>query len=158
MGFCYTDTGLLCCDICGRHGGVRKIRCPFGWCGPCAACPDCRKDPDKKKYFSAAHHRESGCEREHARFAASEKLRYDLINAGRAVRCSALSVKVGKRDKVHVLFAKKDGSCIGFYMSAETYHAFPLAEPKTPEDYRRHGKLTKAPAEFHFGGTTKRAA
>lgn len=48
MGFSYsinprTGRQSLACDFCGTSGGVRKIRCPYGYCQAWATCPACRK-------------------------------------------------------------------------------------------------------------------
>ena len=69
MGYCYDQHNRLCCDICGKAGGVRKIKCPVNWCQPVAACEPCRKAkkhiPDDKH----AHCRE--IQAEHARQLAA---------------------------------------------------------------------------------------
>lgn len=94
MGFCYQGK-LLCCDHCGHAGGVRKMRCPFGYCPSVAFCAECRKN--KKDYLSKAKHREMGCEVAHAKFilmvaadaakrAAGEKAYYS--NTTRNDRCA----------------------------------------------------------------------
>ena len=47
MGYSYTvhpgghDT--LDCDACPTTGGVRKHRCPVGWCPSIALCTSCAK-------------------------------------------------------------------------------------------------------------------
>jgi len=45
VGFTYCE-GRLCCDFCDAHGqsaGVRRMRCPYGYCQDWATCADCRK-------------------------------------------------------------------------------------------------------------------
>lgn len=153
MGYCYTKSGLLCCDICGRSGGVRKRKCPFGYCQPIAACPSCKKE--RAKIFTKEHHRERGCEKRSLELKAKLKKEAELLESGQAVRCSAMGVREGSEYKVHVLFRKKDKTCIGFYMSKETYDALPLSKPFTPDDYRQHGELIPAPPEFNYGVTSK---
>lgn len=55
MGYCYTASGKLVCDGCGRDGGVRRRTCPhtvlcdslrgarsrLPWCSAQALCKDC---------------------------------------------------------------------------------------------------------------------
>ncbi len=48
MGFSYglnykTGKYQLACDFCGNIGGVRKIKCPYGYCQPYAVCLECKK-------------------------------------------------------------------------------------------------------------------
>ena len=148
MGYSYSR-GLLCCDICGKTGGVKKYRCPFGYCQAVAACPTCRKNHTKT--FGKAFHREMGCERRHQEFRQHEQERDDMIAAGGAVRCSALS---GPDEMVHVLFRTKTGT-VGYYMSHHTYDAIDLFTNSTPDDYRKHGPIREAPAEYFNGTTTK---
>jgi hypothetical protein len=56
MGFCYTQSGQLCCDVCGNAGGVRKIKCPVNWCQATATCESCKP---KVKAFDHSSCRES---------------------------------------------------------------------------------------------------
>ena len=90
MGYTYDSSGLLCCDICGNSGNVKRYKCPFGWCQPIAACPHCRKE--KAVYFSKKHHREAGCEKASAEFHERERTKYLLLQDGEWIRCSALRV------------------------------------------------------------------
>ena len=155
MGYSYRKnyaTGRLelCCDICGKSGGVRKYHCPFGYCPPIAACQECRKNPEHKHHFSKKFHREHGCEKLHLEFTAKEEKKYNLIDNGIPVRCSALN----KDNKIHVLFHfkadPKSGvmSTVGYYMSKATYDAIPLGEVATPDDFRKFGTLEEAPNSF----------
>ena len=153
MGYCYTNDGQLCCDICGA-AGARKYRCPFGYCPAIAACPKCRKD--RAELFGRAAHRKAGCEAGHNQFQAELDERKALLLAGLPVRCSALGgCDPHGNDRVHVLFKRQDGSCEGWYMPRETYHALPLGNNTTPDDYRKHGHLEAAPDDFGSGRTTK---
>ena len=150
MGYSYerTSTGhkALCCDICGKAGGVRKIKCPFGYCQAVATCSDCKKT---KAEELRQHHITNRCEELHNKFQAEEKRKADLIASGKPVRCSAL--QFNDPSMVHVLFQMKDGT-IGYKMSRETYHAIELGVPATPDDYRKHGKLEDAPSDFYAPG------
>ena len=67
------------------------------------------------------------------------------------MRCSALQ---DDDDRVHVLFQTLAGH-IGYYMAPATYHAIPMGETATPDDYRKHGELIPAPPDFGHGRTTK---
>lgn len=72
MGYSYDQFRRLSCDRCGRvGGGVKKRRCPWGYCPPPALCNDCR-DADAQS-LSREHHRELGCEDNHNRFVARER-------------------------------------------------------------------------------------
>lgn len=146
MGYSYVG-GSLCCDFCDMPGGVRKYRCPFGYCQALAACPPCRKT--HARVFTKEAHRELGCEKYHEEFVARQALEKLLLAKGQAVRCSALSIKHNGKDVVHVLFKKADGACVGFYMDHTTYDAIPILTPATPKDYREFGILRKAPADYH---------
>lgn len=73
-----------------------------------------------------------------------------IIANGGAVRCAALGLDDGL---VHVIFRTSAGD-IGFYMSPEAYHAFPLLQTTTPDDYRRYGELLPAPADFQYEPAT----
>lgn len=146
MGYSYerTSTGhrALCCDICGKAGGVRKQKCPFGYCQAVAACPECRK---AKATELRHYHVTNECEKKHNEFQATEKRKTDLIASGAPVRCSAL--QYNDPSMVHVLFRTRDGT-VGFKMTRETYHAIELGVPATPDDYRKHGTLEPAPDDF----------
>ena len=148
MGYSYTrghnGRHLLDCDVCGNAGGVRKIRCPFGYCQAVAICASCKKK--HPEVVSAATHREHGCEKNHNDFAAREKAEKALLHSGRVVRCSALGTDDGR---VHVLFKTLTGY-VGFYMSEETYNSIPLLVNATPEDYEVFGKLDPAPVDFVY--------
>jgi len=150
MGYIYGHDGRLACDYCGATGGVRKHRCPFGWCQAYAACPACRKK--HARHFTKATHRARGCEQKHLELEAERERERELLAAGEAARCSALQAGEGR---VHVLFKRADGTTTGFYMSQPTYRSLPLVEPFTPDDYRQHGELEAAPPTFHGGATTK---
>ena len=143
MGFCYQGR-LLVCDICGAVGGVRKIKCPAGYCQSVAQCPECRRTKRLKREHPDYH---KDCAARHAEFGAKMAKREALIEAGVSVRCSALSVS---DTKVHVLFqTNKEGATIGYYMTPEVYASIPLLESVSPEDYRAFGELTEAPANYY---------
>ena len=44
MGYSYDMSNRLACDMCSKSGGVRKHKCPFGYCPPLAMCADCARD------------------------------------------------------------------------------------------------------------------
>jgi hypothetical protein len=150
MGYCY-EGKKLCCDICGK-AGARKMKCPFGYCPAPAACPECRKTHAAR--FTKAAHVKMGCDAKHNAYMADLKSVADLKAAGKFVRCSALGVDSSKKlyensEAVHVLFSNSD-STIGYYMTADTYHAIKLYAA-TPEDYEKIGPLMPAPSDFHHG-------
>ena len=155
MGYCYDHDGRLCCDICSRSGGVRRHKCPFGWCPPIAVCPECRSE--HKHLFTKAHHRKNGCEVRSEIFNRQQRSRQVLIEQGYYVRCAALRVD----DQVHVLFQGKDGT-IGRYMPESVYYSIPMGGPVArPEDYalmNPDATISPAPNTFEGGKTTKRVA
>lgn len=143
MGYCYDAiSGMLVCDGCGKHGGVRKVRCPFGYCPPPALCQDCRTK--HRAEFTKASHAECAREVEAMRRAEAETAAH--LAAGRFVRAAALAVDDGR---VHVLFKGAGGQYVGRYMSPAAYRAFPLLAVKTIEDYAALEPLIEAPADFY---------
>lgn len=160
MGYCTrvdrrTGRELLVCDRCGQTGGVRRRRCPFGYCYPPAFCRECHL---REKWGHKATHRKHGCEEKHLAFAAKQQREAELVAAGVPVRRSALRADTPQQpDRVHVLFQTGD-EMIGRYMPREVYHAHPLGATVTLADYEAtHGApLPEAPPEFDFGGATKR--
>lgn len=145
MGYSYQG-GRLCCDVCGT-AGARKVRCPAGYCQAIAQCPTCRKDPTVQARILASH---KDCGRLHAEFVAKEARAAALLQAGAHLRCAALGgTDPHGGERVHVIFRGKADE-LGYYMAPEVYHAIPLLEPATPDDYRKHGALTPAPTDFHF--------
>ena len=154
MGFRFREYSKLHCDKCDCSGGVRKRPCPFGWCPPCALCPACYREIRSTGGFSKQTH--GGCAMQQAAFRLEKIREQELLNEGRAVRCSALSVEGGR---VQVLFRLKDGTTIGRFMSGECYNAIPLMKVATPEDYEALGigEIDIAPGEYQWG-TTKRVA
>ena len=139
MGYSYTMSGALCCDICDASGGVRRVPCPSKWCQAVAMCKVCR---DTKRLPADYH---ANCAGSAARFRAEREQQAALLAAGEYVRCSALQVADGR---VHVLFKNKDGKDIGYYMARETYHAIGICTPSTPADYQAAGKIDAAPSDF----------
>lgn len=145
MGYSYAvvsghKSNLLCCDVCGTAGGVRKHKCPFNWCQAIALCPACHKA--HPEYTSVETHQ--GCESAHAKFHAQEQHKRDLLAAGKAVRCSASSWSVAAKmlpNGVHVLFKDANGNVTAYVMTAETYEAVGLCGPATVEDYAHHGRV-----------------
>jgi hypothetical protein len=147
MGYSYTLSGQLCCDGCDNAGGVRRVRCPFNYCQPAALCPDCRAREPKGAARKRQH---AECERLSTLFHARARRETELLAAGFAVRCSALAVDRPEGPRVHVLFRKADGSCLGFYMTRAAYDSRPLFEPSIPGDYDIPGAcLDVAPPDFY---------
>ena len=149
MGYSYTLSNKLCCDICGKSGGVRKYKCPFGWCPPSALCPICKTE--HKHLVSKVWHRKKGCEKHAIQFQKEQQLKQDLLNQGKYLRCSALGMGDGK---VHVLFENQEKNCIGRYMDKTLYDAFNLGIGLTIDDFENKAKElniplpTVAPSDF----------
>ena len=151
MGYCYNSaSGRLACDACDTDEGVKKRRCPFGYCPADALCAACwTKNQDK---LNKAAHRANGCERRHREYLAKQAHEAALLMTGHEIRWSALGDGNGS---VHVLFRCGNGTTRGYYMAEATYDAIPLLVTATPDDYRKHGPLEDAPPDFHAGATTK---
>jgi hypothetical protein len=119
MGYCYEaykgKCGRLCCDLCGNAGGVRKVRCPFGYCQAIAACPACRKA--HPEVFSKAKHRERGCEAAHLKFNVDLMNKMALLADGAYILRSGLGVGNGT---VHAIFEGKAGET-GRYIPEDIY-------------------------------------
>jgi hypothetical protein len=75
-----------------------------------------------------------------------------LLSQGSYLRISALDA--GGRG-IHVLFRDGGGHIIGRYMSADTYHAFPLGKPVTLDEFEGQGSVQNAPPEYAWGAPTK---
>lgn len=157
MGYCYQGKRLVC-DSCGGVGTTRKRACPFRYCPARAACATCyARQRAAGEHSKAAH---ASCARRSEEMRERDARHAALLAAGEAVRCSALGVTAasGGRvsdERVHVLFRRADGTTIGRYMSAATYHAIPFLEPATPADYARHGEVTEAPDGFDYGAEAR---
>ncbi len=142
MGYSYDSaTGELCCDVCDRHGGVIKFRCPFGWCQAIALCPECRSR--RPELVSATTHRNAGCERNHQLFTEREDQRKAKISFGEFIRCSALWHPKRPGLNVKVIFEGNEAAQ-AYWMSQETYHKIGLDFNATPDDYRKHGEVVDA--------------
>jgi hypothetical protein len=111
MGYCYEWKGgsrLLCCDVCGTSGGVRKVRCPAGYCPAVAMCEACRKDPAKMAELKA-YHVEADCAGNSARFDAERAAVAALQAAGEYVFCASSYEDGSDRTQVRCWFRKTDG-------------------------------------------------
>jgi len=142
MGYVYekdikTGRSILCCDNCGKSGGVKKFKCPFGWCQARALCPECTKELKPKSKEYRAKHRAKGCETAEKRFQDEKELRASLLASGKWIRKAAVGVDEG----VKVWFSRQDGSELEAIMSRETYRSIPLITPATLEDYRSNGEV-----------------
>lgn len=117
MGYSYdARTGQLCCDACGRHGGVRRKRCPVNWCQPIALCAACRPthtgDAWKQQHLR--------CPEFSARFHAEEEARLAARRRGQPVIDAGVGLPNG-----HVFAWTSTGN---YEVTTETYHAG-LAHP-----------------------------
>ena len=139
MGYCYDVDGRLCCDVCSSSGGVRKHRCPFGYCPAIALCPKCKRE--HPEYLTKAYHRERGnCEEYHLRFVRENEARQRILDEGKYLRVSALR----HNGRVKVIFRNKAGQERAFWMAPRNYGSRRLDKPTTPEDYKANGKVTRA--------------
>ena len=139
MGYSFDGTGRLCCDICGQSGGVRRNRCPFGWCQPIAMCQRCKRE--HPEYVSKAYHRKHGnCEQNHLRFEREQAEKLRLLKEGKFLRCSALR----HNGRVKVIFRNKDGKERAYWMAPRNYRGLGYGTPTTLEDYKARGKATRA--------------
>lgn len=138
MGYTYeknyqTGRWSLCCQICGKAGGVRKHRCPYEYCPSLALCTGCAKT---HKPRSENHQR---CKTADAEFQKEKRLREALLNNGYYVRTAA----VGDNGVVKVWFKNGEGAERQYHMAKETYRSIELITPATIEDYMEHGELTE---------------
>ena len=138
MGYSYDNRNRLCCDNCGRSGGVRKVRCPFYWCPAVALCRECRRT--HREYASRTYHTNKGCLAHHLEYQRQNAEMAHLISEGRLVRVAAC----GDNGRVLVTFAGQNGTRPNFWMAKRTYHAIPLGVNATVEDYQKFGKVTRA--------------
>ena len=141
MGYCYYGR-QLCCDVCGNPGGVRKHRCPFGWCPAIALCPKCKRE--HPEYTSKKFHREHGCEQRMVEVHQREAEEQRILKEGKLLRRSALQHKDGVGFRIKVIFRGLKDIVRAFWMAPRTYRAIALGVPATVEDYRALGKVTRA--------------
>lgn len=139
MGYCY-QAGRLCCDICGKAGGVRKLRCPHGYC-PAVAC--CDRDLCRDKL--SAHrktHCKTACKRGHEEHVKTQADHDAKLAAGLFLRCAAVGINDGV---VKVWFKGAGGAERVRYMAKATYGVFPIgwsiAANVTEDDFKRHGDV-----------------
>lgn len=147
MGYLTDKSGRLVCDRCAKTGGVRKRKCPFGYCPPPAFCGDCYK---RDKFRDRAAHVAAGCEKKSLAFQADLKRRNELMAEGTPVRCAALNAATSEDpDRIHVLFREKDAT-VGRYMPKAVYRAHPIGVTVTLADYEatHGGILPDAPESF----------
>ena len=138
MGYSYVGR-QLCCDVCGDYGGVRKHKCPFGWCPRVALCPKCKRE--HPEYLTKAYHREHGnCEENHLRFERELEERQHILDEGGWLRCSALR----HNGRVKVIFRNKSGLKRAFWMAPRNYQGLGCGTATTPADYKARGKVTRA--------------
>ena len=139
MGYSYDGQGRLCCDGCGSSGGVRKFRCPFGWCQPAALCPECRSNKHRS-WLTKELHRGMGCETQAKTARQRDAEQQALLDSGNYVRTSALA----HNGRVKVVFRNSASDGKAYWMEPETYHAIPLMQPATPAHFSEHGTVTEA--------------
>jgi len=141
MGNSYDSWGKLCCNVCGQSGGVRKHKCPFGWCPPIALCPKCKRE--HPEYLSRDGHRKHGCEEQHNRYEAQKAQEALLLKQGKLLRRAALC-HPKHNNRVKVIFQGAGDKERAFWMAQRTYNAIPVGVPATVEDFKSKGKVTRA--------------
>ncbi len=141
MGYCYTRTGKLCCDLCG-NAGARKQRCPHGYCQSLAVCMKDECKAKLKEYRKA--HCATSCKKAHAELAARDQEENRRLNAGEFLRCSALSEQK-PHHCVKVWFRNGKKEELVRYMTHEAYDAFPLCTPVSVEEYAAVGTVAVEP-------------
>lgn len=140
MGYSYDADGLLCCDVCGGSGGVRKHKCPFGYCPAVALCQKCKHE--HPEYLTKEYHREHGnCEEMSKEFERREAEKRSMMEQGKFLRVAALGHD-GKG--VKVIFRGLNAEERAYFMSRKTYRAIRLLDNVTVEDYKRIGRVTRA--------------
>lgn len=150
MGYVTDSSGRLCCDHCGRAGGVRRCKCPAGYCQGANLCPECRRNPAVKAKIRDMH---ANCAEASARFQDRQARTRAALDRGEAVRISAL-MHARPADAVRVIFRDARGHESGADMTHATYDALPLLEPATLADYALVARTlgqpepTTAPATF----------
>lgn len=110
MGYVYELTSqgrrLLCCDVCGHAGGVRRMPCKYGWCQPTAMCADCRANHEVRTQQAA--YCEEHCRQAAAEYAEREERKVALLESGAFVPATpsdfgiSLLVDYERRETVEV--------------------------------------------------------
>lgn len=142
MGFSYDSRHRLCCDVCDKSGGVRRVPCPAGYCQDYALCPACRKSPDIRARIAARH---VNCAALSASFKAELDAEAAAAAAGHAVLASALGQPDGR---VHILFRYATGEYVGAYVKPGVYDS---RNKRTLADYPDH---EPAPSDFYSAPAT----
>jgi len=118
MGYCYRGKRLVC-DVCGNADGTsRKRKCPYGWCYPPAICKSCWNKKEIRDKFHQ-YHADHECQKSSRETNEKYQKEQDMIDGGKYIRCSALSVD---DNIVHVIFRGKTNNT-GRYMQRNTYRA-----------------------------------
>lgn len=142
MGFCFDDRGRLCCDACPTSGGVRKMKCPWGYCYPVALCAECRKKHKDK--LGKKFHREQGCEQKHFVAVRENAERKAKLDAGKLILASAVGLHDGS-GIVRVTFIKLvDGSHVSetFLMHENVYDKRDtMGHTPTLDDFQKVGEV-----------------
>ena len=133
MGYVYQGR-KLCCDLCGTSGAT-KVRCPYGYCPACAACPDCKRTR-KVDVFSREAHADCAVAMIAVR-AESERVTAALAE-GHWVRKAA----VNHEGAVKVWFDNGAGERLAVRMPSAVYAAMPCGSLATLADYERIGGQT----------------
>jgi len=139
MGYCY-EGKKLCCDVCGCTGGVRKRKCPYGYCQSPAVCGGCWKTYRVKFHSHCDEH----CRAAKALYDAERVVEQALLEEGHYVRRSAVRDHNAPEDweyAVKVWFRNKDGIEEVYRMEGNTYCAVDLVQPATPSDFAKHGRI-----------------
>lgn len=132
MGYVYdARTGQLCCDSCGKHGGVRRVRCKYGYCQALALCADCRKGDTLKQF---RQHCEKNCKEAAAEFAAREAEKEAALAAGHYVFCASVYTKGSDQKRVDMTFRNRDGETLNLTVATEVREKFHWRDVTTYDD------------------------
>lgn len=115
MGYITDERGRLACDACGNTGGVRRHKCPVGWCGPDALCAPCFAGFKQTGGWATAH---AGCPERSAAYKAqhaAEQAEPDLwARSASMAPDGTVRVVTHAGNVVHVAKDRYNGSVRGF--------------------------------------------
>ena len=135
MGYCYdTRTGQLVCDSCGIHGGVRRVKCKYGYCPALALCASCRKNPEIKTERAAFC--DANCKEAAARFAALDAAIKEALDSGHYVFCSSVYAKGSDRTEVEMTFRNADGDYRTLVVPMAVRERFEYGQVTTYDDVK----------------------
>ena len=147
--------------VCGVHGSRCCWRCDacpkcsgkFNRVGKGDYCPDCTVWLKANGYVWSEFYKNyvtpevaADGEKMKIDMIRQEALEQKLLADGEAVRCAAVNTDTPQGKMVKVWFKQAKKPDIAFLMAENTYHALPIMEPYTPDNYREFGELTPTEA------------